>query len=131
MVKRTLPLTWTGSVTVAVAASAGSACGNGSRARDDGWPSRCHSSSAICGASGATISTSGSARARGTRGSRDACAVSSMIRAIAVWKRSAAKSSRTTAMVRCSSRAVAASRVRVGAGADQGLAGGLVDDQAP
>ena len=40
------------------------------------------------------ISTSGSDRARGMRGSRDACAVSSMIRAIAVWKRSAAKSSR-------------------------------------
>ena len=33
-----------------------------------GWPSRCQSSSAMCGASGATIRISGSARARGTRG---------------------------------------------------------------
>ena len=53
--------------------------------QDAGWPRRCDSSSAMCGASGATIGTSGSARARGRRGSREACAVSSMIRAIAAW----------------------------------------------
>ena len=38
MVKRTLPLTWTGRVTVAVAARAGSACGNGSQASEPGGP---------------------------------------------------------------------------------------------
>ena len=58
---RTLPLTCTGYSTVSATSIAGSATGNGSWASDASWPSLAHSSSATCAASGATISTNGSA----------------------------------------------------------------------
>jgi hypothetical protein len=63
---RTLPLTWTATCTVSSTSQRSSASGNGAQASDCSWPSRAHSSSAMCGASGATISTSGSATDRGT-----------------------------------------------------------------
>src|SRR5699024_2846476 len=66
---RTLPLTCTTQVTVSALTSAGSATGYGARDRDCSWPSCDHSSSARCGASGATISSSGSMASRGARSS--------------------------------------------------------------
>ncbi|PFX06282.1 hypothetical protein CJ468_04813 [Nocardia farcinica] len=62
---RTLPFTWIGYSTVSSTSHAGSATGNGPCARDSLCPRRSHSSSAMCGASGASISTSGSTAARG------------------------------------------------------------------
>ena len=50
---------------VSSTSSASSATGNRLQASESVWPSRDHSSSAMCGASGASISTSGSATARG------------------------------------------------------------------
>ena len=104
MRERTLPLTCTGYSTVSSTSNAGSAVGNGSKASDRSWPRRLHSSSAMCGASGATISTSGSATSSGQPPSLVSALFSSISLAIAVLKRIASMSSRTPAMVRCSVR---------------------------
>ena len=53
------------------------------------WPSLPHSSSAMCGATGAVITTIVSAAARGTRSSLVRALLSSISRAIAVLNRSA------------------------------------------
>ena len=95
------------------------------------WPRRAHSSSATCGASGASISTSGSATSRGTPPSGYRAVrwlFSSVRRAIAVLNRSVSMPSRTAAIVRCSTRR---SRRRRASSDDARLAGVLVDDVAP
>ena len=82
----------------------------------------------MCGASGATISTIGSATSRGVASSLVTALFSSISLAIAVLNRSASISVRTPSIVRCSSLRV----VVVGGGVDDAaLAGGLVDDVAP
>ena len=98
-----------------------SAVGNAANAREPAWPSRDHSSSAACGASGASISTSASTASRGTGPDGYAFVrwlVSSVMRAIEVLKRSASMPSRTAAMARCSSRCVSSSSVSPSAALD-------------
>ena len=63
--ERTFPLTWIGYSTVSSTSSAGSATGKSAYASEASWPSFDHSSSARCGHSGASMSTSGSATDRG------------------------------------------------------------------
>ena len=96
------------------------------------WPSRAHSSSAMCGASGATINTSGSTTSRGAAPSRATTRVRwllhSVSRAIAVLKPIDAMSSRTAAIVRCRTRRVSSS---AGASDTRDCAGVLVDHVAP
>ena len=87
---RTLPLTCTGYSTVSSTRYCGSATGNGPCASDVSWPSRLHSSSARCGASGATISTSGSSAARAVTPCLVRWLVYSMSLAAAVLLRSVA-----------------------------------------
>ena len=67
---RTLPLTCTGTRRCRRPAARGRPRGTAPRPATPAWPSRAHSSSATCGASGASISTSGSATSRGTPPSR-------------------------------------------------------------
>lgn len=89
----TLPLTWTTQVTVSSTTYAGSATGKSWWTTDSLWPRRCHSSSAMCGASGATSSTSRSATERSSgRPAFVRALFSSVIFAMAVLKRSPAMS---------------------------------------
>ncbi len=62
---RTLPLTWIGYSTESATSHFSSAVGKGPCASGSEFPSRDHSSSARCGATGAIINTSGSTAVRG------------------------------------------------------------------
>ena len=84
--------------------------GTARRPASRSWPSRAHSSSATCGASGASISTSGSATSRGARRrapTRVRWLFSSISLAMAVLNAQRRPCRRARAsMVRCSSRRV-------------------------
>ncbi len=88
---RTLPFTCTGTSMVSSTSSAGSASGNADQTIESSWPNRVHSSSAMCGASGDSIATIGSASPRGVPPCGYAWVTalfSSVMRAIEVLKRS-------------------------------------------
>ncbi len=105
---RTLPLTWTISVTVSDTSRAGSKVGNGSNVTVVVCPRRDHSSSPMCGARGASITAMGSTISRGEPPSFCASVVRALFSSIsfemAVLKRMFAMSSSTPAMVLCRAR---------------------------
>ncbi len=96
---RILPLICTGISSVARTRYFGSCAGQGSYARLAEWPRRAQSSSARCGASGASSNTNRSATARGSEGHLFAAFTNSMSAEIAVLKRKASISSPTFAIV--------------------------------
>ena len=101
----TLPFTCTGTSTVSSASQAESAAGKGARVTEPWPPRRCHSSSAKCGASGASIRARASAASRGAGPARRVSSLfSSVILAMAVLNRSPSMSERTPATVRCIAR---------------------------
>ncbi len=94
-------------MTVSSTTYAGSATGKSWWTTESVWPSRRHSSSAMCGASGATISTSGSATARGTGPPVFVrWLFSSVTLAMAVLNRMPSRSWRTPSIALCSARSV-------------------------
>ncbi len=107
---RTLPLICTTHVTVSSTRYAGSATGKSAAVTLSSCPSRCHSSSATCGASGAISRTSVSAVSRGTRPpALVTWLFSSVILAMAVLNRNCSRSCRTPSIALCMARSVASS----------------------
>ena len=106
----TLPLIWTTQVTASSTTYAGSATGKSRCTTESVWPSLRHSSSAMCGASGAISSTSCSATGRGSGPpALVRWLFSSVILAMAVLKRSPARSPPAPSIALCRARSVASS----------------------
>mmetsp|Transcript_19399 Transcript_19399/g.65938 ORF Transcript_19399/g.65938 Transcript_19399/m.65938 type:complete len:344 (+) Transcript_19399:1132-2163(+) len=99
----TFPLTCTAIVSVSFSTSLGSNSGHGAYVSDSALPILSHSSSARCGAYGASSSTKGSSAARGRFSHLVAAFTNSIIAEIPVLKRMFSTSSVTLPMHRCTS----------------------------